>query len=445
VSMVKPEGSVVTKREIEAQFAGKNLTAVGGMGLFHRFVKKLGVEEALEQGIGLPPRARVRYGTGRVLISLIYALVLDLSRLSDVLLLRVDKVFQKIVDFSDYPHQSTFSRFLQRFTVPAAKKIGEVNVSLMMRTRNDLQGYEWLTLDFDSYVRTVYGNQQRARVGYNPKKRGRKSFHPLFCFIGETRDFLWGRFRPGNRYSGQGAKGFLRECLKMLPQRRRNIRARGDSGFFDGGFLEELERKGIGYAIAAKLYASIQYLLGGLDYRDIGDGIAVAEFRYQGSWKKERRMVAIRELIREGKERKKEPKLFELQGYSYQVIVTNIEGWKPEEVWRFYNGRANVENMIKEGIMGYGLDVTVSHCYGGNVAHFFLVMLAYNLMNWFKEGVLGQKKVKRMAKWIRERFLMIAGRLIRRGRKWILNLSRNWPWRDEYQQAEQRLALLKFG
>ena len=126
MSIVNSEGSVVTKRGIEAQFAGKNLTTVGGMGLFHRFVKKLGVEEALEQGIGLPPRSRVRYGTGRVLISLIYALVLDLSRLSDALLLRVDKVFQKIVDFSDYPHQSTFSRFLQRFTVPAAKKIGEV-------------------------------------------------------------------------------------------------------------------------------------------------------------------------------------------------------------------------------------------------------------------------------------------------------------------------------
>ena len=446
MSGVNAKGQVVDKSEVDAQFAGKNLTTVGGIGLFHRFARKLGVEEALECGIQLPREgARCKYGTGRVLSSLLYALVLDLDRLSDTLLLRLDKVFHKLVGFADYPHQSTFSRFLQRFTVPAAKKIGEVSVSLMMRTRNDLDSYEWLTLDFDSYVRTVYGNQQRAKVGYNPKKRGRKSFHPLFCFIGETRDFLWGRFRPGNRYSGQGAKGFLKECLKMLPKGRKNIRARGDSGFFDGGFLGELERRRMEYAIAAKLYASIQYLLGGLDYRDIGDGIAVAEFRYQGNWKKERRMVAIREPIKEGKERKKEPKLFELQGYSYQVIVTNIEGWKPEEVWRFYNKRACVENMIKEGIMGYGLDVTISHCYGANVAHFFLVMLAYNLMNWFKEGVLGQKEVKHMAKWIRGRFLIIAGKLVRRRRRWVLNLPSNWPWKEEYQEAELRLAALKFG
>jgi hypothetical protein len=111
---IKAKGGVVNKNEVAAQFVGKNLTIVGGMGL-------------------------------------------------------LDKIFQKMVDFYDYPHQSTFSRHLQKFIVPTAKKIGEVNVSLM--TRNELESYE-------------------------------------------TRDFLWGKFRPGNRYSGQGAKGFLRECLK---------------------------------------------------------------------------------------------------------------------------------------------------------------------------------------------------------------------------------------
>jgi hypothetical protein len=49
---------------------------------------------------------------------------------------RLDKVFQKMVDFSDYPHQSTFSRHLP-FIVPTAKKIGGVNVSLLMRARNE--------------------------------------------------------------------------------------------------------------------------------------------------------------------------------------------------------------------------------------------------------------------------------------------------------------------
>jgi hypothetical protein len=402
------------------------------------------VEEVLEQSINLP-RREGKYKIGRVLVSLLYALVLDLIRLSDTARLQADRVFHRLVGFEGYPHQTTFSRFLKLFTVPIAQKIGETSVSLLSKVRNDFKNWIRITLDFDSHVETVYGNQQRAKAGYNPKKPGRKSFHPLLCFVGETRDFLWGRFRPGNRYTGQGAIGFLRECLKRLPGVVKEILLRADSGFFDNKFLIEVEKRRIKYAIAAKLYVTIQAMLGGVSYRDIGGGIEVGEFYYQGcDWKEARRMVVIREEIKEGTAKKKQPKLFDLKGYSYQVIVTNIKEWSPEEIWRFYNQRACVENMIKEGMMGYGLDVAVSHHYGANVAHFFLVMLAYNLMNWFKEGVLGQKKVKRMAKWIRVRFFYIPGKLIKRGRKWVLNLWQEHPWQEEYQKAERRLEGLTF-
>jgi len=123
------------------------------------------------------------------------------------------------------------------------------------------------------------------------------------------------------------------------------------------------------------------------------------------------------------------------------VIVTDIEGMEPEEVWRFYNQRACVENMIKEGMTDYGLDAAVFHYCGANVAHFFLVMLAYNLMNWFKEGVLGQRKMERITKWIRERFIYILGKLIKRGRKWVLNLWQYYPWQEEHQKHSIALAL----
>ena len=95
------------------------------------------------------------------------------------------------------------------------------------------------------------------------------------------------------------------------------------------------------------------------------------------------------------------------------------------------------------GIMGYGLDVTPSHCWGANTAHFFLVMLAYNLMNWFKEFVIGLKAAKKMAKWVRQRFLFIAGRLVKRSRGWVLRLSIDYPWQEEYHKAENRLRVLK--
>ena len=431
---------------IEVSFSGCGLTLFGGIGLLGGLMRKLRVKEALESKIQVARRER-KYSLGDMLLSLIYARALDLERLSDTIALREDGVFQQVAGFDDYPHQSSLSRFLSKFTVGAAKNVGEVSAGLRRRVRDKPGGQSRITLDMDSHVTTVYGKQQRAKVGYNPKKPGRKSYHPLLCFIGETRDFLWGRFRSGDRNNVQDSKGFLRECLVRLGTGIKELFLRADSGFYSDNFLRYLEGKrwmAMWYAVVARLYPAIQAQLAGLAYRDIGSGVEVGEFRYQGlGWKKPRRMVVIREEIKEGEKKKKEPKLLELKGHTYQVIVTNIEDWAPEEVWRFYNERANVENMVKEGVMGYGLDVAVSHCYAANMAHFFITMLTYNLMNWLKEGVLGQKKVKRMAKWIRQHFFLIPGRLVKKGRKLILRLSQSYPWQQEYWRAEARLEVLK--
>ena len=96
MSMITTKDRAANNGKVETAFFGKNLTTVGGMGLFHRFVQKLGVEEALEQSVKLPG-SEGKYTEGRMLLALIYASVLDLSHLSDTLLLRLDKVFHKIV------------------------------------------------------------------------------------------------------------------------------------------------------------------------------------------------------------------------------------------------------------------------------------------------------------------------------------------------------------
>ena len=97
-----------------------------------------------------------------------------------------------------------------------------------------------------------------AAVGYNPKKPGRASFHPLFCFIGETRDFLHGIFRTGKTHTSRGVKRFVDECLKKIPDRIKEVYLRADSGFYDGDFLNSLEVRRVLYAIVVKLHPWIQ-------------------------------------------------------------------------------------------------------------------------------------------------------------------------------------------
>ena len=48
-----------------------------------------------------------------------------------------------------------------------------------------------------------------------------------------------------------------------------------------------------------------------------------------------------------------------------------------------------------------------------------------------------------MAKWVRQHFFLIPGRLVRKGRKVLLRLSQSYPWKQEYQGAEAHLEVLK--
>ena len=78
------------------------------------------------------------------------------------------------------------------------------------------------------------------------------------------------------------------------------------------------------------------------------------------------------------------------------------------------------------------------------MAYFQIGMLAYNLMNWFKETALSQDQHKKMLKWIRNHFFLIAGKLVRTGGCLILKLSQSYPWQKEYRKAEDRLEALQF-
>ena len=82
----------------------------------------------------------------------------------------------------------------------------------------------------DSHVITDFGEQHRANKSYNPKKRGRKSYHPMLCLIGETRDYQGGILRPDNSTDVNQARSFLTLMLRKLPFGM-VARLRADSGF----------------------------------------------------------------------------------------------------------------------------------------------------------------------------------------------------------------------
>ena len=49
-----------------------------------------------------------------------------------------------------------------------------------------------VTLDTDTTVHTLFGQQMGARKAYNPQHKGKKSYQPLLTFCAERRECLRG-------------------------------------------------------------------------------------------------------------------------------------------------------------------------------------------------------------------------------------------------------------
>ena len=79
----------------------------------------------------------------------------------------------------------------------------------------------------------------------------------------------------------------------------------------------------------------------------LDDDYDVGEFRIPlHGWIAERRFVVIREQVCEGGDSVGR-KLIDVPGYIFRVFVTSCDG-PPEEIWRDYNRRADMEHRIAE-------------------------------------------------------------------------------------------------
>jgi hypothetical protein len=110
-------------------------------------------------------------------------------------------------------------------------------------------------------VVTVFGRQEKAEVGYNPRNRGKRSYQPLLC-IEANSSYLWdAELRPGNAGAWEGSVELLATCFGNIPRDIRELRVRADAGFGFGPVLEILEANATHYAIVARLTQAFKRLL----------------------------------------------------------------------------------------------------------------------------------------------------------------------------------------
>ncbi len=386
-----PEEAAPEPNKISAStpydFNGKNLTPYGGLLPVITMLEKLGFRSLVEETLTSKriTRSMDLYG---FLLSILLGLYIGFSRLHQLRFIARDPIVTGILKVTSLPVQSTFWRFVNALHLNVARQL--LTIMRIMRERVWAAGnvkLETVTLDTDTTVHTLYGQQMGGRKGYNPKNQGKKSYQPILTFLAETREYIHGQLRNGDRPSGKQVGDHIRKVCAALPPCVKQIFGRADSGFYCGEAVEAYEGCKARFVISARKTSRLVEQLRQAEWKASKetDGDAECEFRYQpDGWKKHYRFVALRyekSLEEMDAQESEQYQLFETSQYTYRVFVTDMTDPIAFVVW-FYSQRGGAENLIKEANNDAGLTAHPSGRFDVNGNHFQFAMLAYNLNCW---------------------------------------------------------------
>jgi len=224
----------------------------------------------------------------------------------------------------------------------------------------------WI-LDTDTTIKPLYGHQEGAEIGYNPRKPGRPSHAYHTYLMAGLRQVLGVEVRAGNEHTARHAQPGLLKVLDALAPEQKPRLVRGDNAFGTDPMMAALEGRQQPYLFKLKLSKNVKRHIGGLFHQS---GWTQAGQGWEGKdgelaltgWPKKRRVVVLRrplmgELMMAGDEDDGQQFLAFIEadrktgkgitGYEYAVLVTNTD-YEVLSLGQLYRDRADAENAFDE-------------------------------------------------------------------------------------------------
>ena len=419
---------------LEMSFTGKMMTSYGGFSLLAKLFEKIELHENLERifpVIEISPNSKGVYSK---LLKFGLTVIAGGKRFAhSVFLGDSNKIFKELFGVKKMVSSSTaitrlFNKIMDmeissNFSIDLWNYIDE-RIIPFNRIKEDY-------INFDSKVITRYGNQDGTAVGYNSKKKGRKSHHPQIAFMNESKYIINFWNRDGSSSSGNGITNFLRETLDRIDGKLKIKGCIGDTGFYKIDLIEYLEGQSIPYILGVPFYQIIQKEIPKvLDWIEVAPGISVSEFQFQHKdekWNKDRRYTIVRQEKEVAKNAKGKQLSFfeddyEISRYRYSCHVTSMD-LKPVDIWRTYRSRAGDENIIKENTYDFGLEGFALDNFYATEAAMLVRILFYNIINFFRREILPEEETKDTLGTLRYKYFVIPALLGVDGHKFILRLG----------------------
>jgi hypothetical protein len=375
--------SLFGKAKLVLEETPKAVSPFGGLASFISFLGQIDFAGQVQRHLPFAePASNNAIPLAHSLTAFLMSVVVGARRFAHCQWLRADWVLHALLGMERFPGDDTIRNFFLRFSQGHIEAFWRPLWRwLLGLLRCPAGGF---SLDLDSTVFCREGQQEGARPGFNPRRKGHNSHHPLLAVLAEAQFVLHGWLRSGNTRASRGVVAFLQEALSLLPAGTWIRTVRADSGFFDQALLEFLEERGLPYVMVAPLTPRLKRQCAGVKaWTVIDEQLAAGELWLQTlGATKARRFVVIRERIREGKLALGR-QLLEVPGYTFRLWVTNRTD-SALELWRDYNGRACVEQRIEELKHDLAADGFCLRPFFATESAFLAVLFTFNLLSLYQ-------------------------------------------------------------
>lgn len=402
------------------------LTSIAGLVGFAAFLRRIGIDRELSRRYSRLKQGRgVVYPMGAQLRLLLDAYTAGEGRVFGVESLAADPLFVHLAG-GVVPSIDVLYDDLARFDADALVDLEEL-VAEQGLARVAQGSFKRVHVDIDTTVTVLFGEQESALPGPNPRYHGRPSYHPILARVAEADAVIGALLRPGDRGFGEEDVATVRRWL---------VRLRGVVGA-DCVVVVRVDAAGDCTALLHALHGlGVYFLVKARVTRDLANAVTATRAWRTVDVDAERRatrqvatvnfgrkewrdhMLSVRVIAVRSRERDTGRQLFLWadNDFTTQVYLTNDWHAHEDELARTYDARAGIEPLIAELKNGFALGKATSSIFDANHAAFLLKMLAYNLVRRFVDEHVPALAPWRVA-WIRRAVFLRPGRLVRSGRR----------------------------
>jgi hypothetical protein len=387
------------------------------------------------------------YGHGVIVLLLTVHLLLGYRRVGDMRYHQDDPMVCRLLGLKRLPDMATVSRTLASLDDSSVANLRRLSRHRVLEQLGYL-GLARITLDFDGTVLSTSRFAEGTAVGFNKKKKGQRSYYPLFCTVAQTGQVLDVWHRPGNVHDSNGAKAFILACIReiqaVLPHCV--IEARMDSAFFSDDIVGMLDAQGVEFTISVPFerFTVLKAMIEGRKrWRRLNGQWSFFESNWKpASWSDRYRFVFVRSKNRQQYKGTVQLDLFipYEYGYDFKVIVTN-KRISARKALAFHNGRGAQEGVFAELKSQTQMDYVPTRTKAGNQVYLFSAVLAHNLNREMQMHCYEKQRnttEKRAPLWqfeqlgtFRRKLIQRAGRLTKPQGRLTLTMSANPKLKSE--------------